>query len=357
MAAHGADGSTRRAKGPRDEGSTPRSHRTGADVSVVICAYTEDRWDLLCASVHSVMGQTVVPRELFLSIDHNPALYDRCRRQWEETGAGLPVRVVENRYEGRLGSARSTAAELATGEILAFLDDDAWAEPDWLEQMVAPFDDQKVIAVGGCPLPEFSRPRPGWFPLECDWVFGCAYRGLPTEVAPIRHVIGAAMAVRRADLAAVGYFHSDDHDDMDMSHRLLHRSPEKEIVFVPDAVVHHYVAANRVTWGYYWRRCFWVNRGKVGAYRQMGAARNLRAERQFAMRSVTAGLRTAAGDLLRGDPASLLRFGALCAGLLLAGLGYATGTLEWMLTGRKVTPVPRYEPSPERGDGKASRAI
>jgi glucosyl-dolichyl phosphate glucuronosyltransferase len=337
---------------PSDDGSDAPARKRSADVSVVICAYTEDRWDRLCESVDSIVGQTVVPRELFLSIDHNPDLFERCRRTWGRGGPGVPVRVVENRYQGRLGSARSTAAELATGEFLAFLDDDAWAEPDWLERMVRAFDDPGVIAAGGCPLPVFSKPRPRWFPLECDWVFGCAYRGLPTEVAPIRHVIGAAMAVRHADLKAVGYFHSDDHDDMDMCHRLLHHSPKSSIVFVPAAVVHHHVAPNRLTWGYYWRRCFWVNRGKVGAFREMGAARNLDAERQFAVRSVTGGLRDAARDLLRGDPASPLRFGALCSGLVLAGVGYATGTVEWVLTGRKLTRVPRYESD----GGSATRA-
>ncbi len=356
MAAERAEGAEGHSPEPRGDAPLPASYRRSIDASVVISAYTEDRWDLLCASIESIMSQSVVPRELFLSIDHNPALYDRCRHRWGEHRAGVPIHVVENKFEGRLGSARSTAAELATGEFVAFLDDDARAEPDWLEQMVAAFDDPTVVAVGGCPLPEFAKPRPVWFPFEFDWVFGCAYRGLPTEVAPIRHVIGAAMAVRRADLEAVGYFHSDDHDDMDMCHRLLHRSPESVIVFVPDAVVHHHVAESRVTWGYYWRRCFWVNRGKVGAFREMGAAGNLDAERQFAVRSVTAGIGNCARDLRRGDLASLLRFGALCAGLLLAAVGYATGSVEWKLTGRKVTRVPRYESS-EPEEGTTSRAI
>ncbi len=252
------------------------------DVSVIVCSYTDERWDLLCGCIDSIMDQTVLPREVFLSIDHNADLLRRCREQWADRPGRPPIHVVENRYDGRLGSARSTAAELAVGSIIAFLDDDACADRDWLERMVEPFDDRSVIAVGGRPLPVFSRPRPAWFPFECDWVFSCVYRGLPDEVAPIRHVIGAAMAVRRLDLVAIGYFHSDDHDDMDMCHRLLHRSPESKILFAPSATVHHYVHANRLTWSYFWRRCFWVNRGKVGAFRQMGGARNLVAERQFA---------------------------------------------------------------------------
>ena len=307
--------------------------RPGTDpaVSVIVCAYTLDRWGLLCDSVDSVLHQTLVPTELFLSVDHNRELFERCRERWPDSpsGSATVIRVLENRYDGHLGSARTTAAELATGEFIAFLDDDAAADPDWLERMVAPYADPGVIAVGGRPLPEFSRPRPAWFPRQYDWVFGCSYDGLPTETAPIRHVIGAAMSVRRADLVAIGYFHSDNHDDMDMCHRLLHHSPSSTILYEPSATVRHYVHENRLTWSYFWRRCFFVNRGKVRAFRQMGAARNLDAERSFARRSLTGGLRTGMREFATGDMGGLLRSLALCAGLALAGLGYLTGTVEW----------------------------
>lgn len=315
-----------------------RTTSAGApDVSVVICAYTLDRWELLGAAIDSVLGQTLVPREVFVSIDHNRALFERCRAQWDRPAAPgeIPITVVENRYAGHLGSARTTAAELASGRCIAFLDDDAAAEPDWLERMLAPFGDPSVIAVGGCPIPDFSKPRPGWFPPEYDWVFGCAYVGLPTTTAPVLHVIGAAMAVRRADLAAIGYFHSDNHDDMDMCHRLLHHSPDSRILFEPSAMVRHYVHAERLTWRYFWRRCFSVNRGKVKAFRDMGEARNLRAERSFARRSLTEGLSRGGRDLLRGDPAGLARSLVICAGLSLAGMGYAVGSIEWTLAERR----------------------
>jgi cellulose synthase/poly-beta-1,6-N-acetylglucosamine synthase-like glycosyltransferase len=301
------------------------------DVSVIICAYTLDRWDLLTKSIESVLDQRLPPKELFLSIDHNSDLFKKCMERWGDPDGwrGVPIQVVENRYDGHLGSARTTAAELATGRYIAFLDDDASAEPDWLEQILAPFDDPSVIAVGGRPLPVYSKPRPSWFPPEYDWVFGCAYLGLPETTAPIRHVIGAAMAVRRDDLVAIGYFHSDNHDDMDMCHRLVHHSPTSVIVFQPTAVVNHFVHENRLVWAYFWRRCFFVNRGKVGAFRQMGGAQNLQAERSFARRALTDGLARGGREALAGDVSGLSRSFALCAGLVMAGLGYLVGKFEW----------------------------
>ena len=302
----------------------------GGDVSVVICTYTPDRWEQLCAAVDSVLGQTRPPFELLVSVDHNRDLYERCVQRWGDRppAGGVPIRVVENRYPGHLGAARTTASELATGRIIAFLDDDAAAEPDWLEHMVPPFGDPAVVAVGGRPLPVFATARPRWFPAEYDWVFGCAYVGLPPSPAPILRVIGAAMAARRSDLAAIGYFHSDDHDDMDMCHRLLHHSPRGVILYEPRAVVRHHVPPDRVTWSYFWRRCFRVNRGKAGAFRQMGAARNLAAERRFARGALTGGLRQSGHDLVHGDPAGVARAAVLIAGLVLAGTGYTVGWVE-----------------------------
>ena len=58
---------------------------------------------------------------------------------------------TKNIVSGKVGPAekRDLAAEQAKGEILAFLDDDAYPEPDWLMKMVHCFEDKKVGAVGG----------------------------------------------------------------------------------------------------------------------------------------------------------------------------------------------------------------
>ena len=62
-------------------------------ISVVICAYTEDRWDDLVAAVASVRHQTVPPHEIVVVIDYNPALLARA-------GAALDgVMVVANRLK------------------------------------------------------------------------------------------------------------------------------------------------------------------------------------------------------------------------------------------------------------------
>ena len=304
-------------------------------VSVVICAYTEDRWSLLLRSVASVQAQSRAPVEIIVCLDHNEELFERCRSQWAGQAGHLstvPVRVVANKYGGRLGSARNTAAEIARGDIVAFLDDDACADPTWLERLIPPYDDPSVVAVGGAPRPEFEHSRPAWFPFEFDWVFGCAYVGLPEKQAAVLRLIGANMSVRRAALREIRGFHSDNHDDMDMCHRLKHARPSDQLVYEPAAQVQHFVPAARTTWAYFWRRCFFVNKGKVEALRQMEEAGNLSADVSFVGRALSRGVLKGLRQALRGDRWGAARAGAIVAGVVLAGSGHVAGTWRWHRT-------------------------
>ena len=181
---------------------------------------------------------------------------------------------------------------------------------------------------GGAPRPDYGRPRPSWFPHEFNWVFGCAYRGLPEERAATPRLIGASMSVRREALLEIGGFHSDNHDDMDMCHRLQIRWPNRVLVYEPAAVVHHFVHPDRLTWRYFWRRCFFVNRGKVAAHHNIGTSGNLDADAAFVRRTLTRGAMIELRAALGGDGGAVLRMLATAAGVALAAAGYAVGTVE-----------------------------
>jgi cellulose synthase/poly-beta-1,6-N-acetylglucosamine synthase-like glycosyltransferase len=307
-------------------------------VSVVICAYTEDRWLQLKKSVASVEAQTSPPIEIIVCIDHNEELLRRTEEYFGQArpAGAMPLIVLANKYNGHLGSARNTAAEFASGEVLAFLDDDAAAAADWLERLLAPYDDERVGAVGGAPLPVFEARRPRWFPHEFDWVFGCAYRGLPLTRAPLAHLIGANMSARRSALREIGGFHSDDHDDMDMCHRIAYA--RHRVLYEPLAIVYHFVPAARTTWHYFWRRCYLVNQGKVEAFANMQEASSLDAELTFVARTLTTGVLAEIRPVIRGDLYGLARVGAMIAGIALAGLGHLSGKLRLRGSSREGRP-------------------
>ena len=304
--------------------------------SVVICAYTLQRRELLERAVASVQNQTLAPEQIIVCIDHNPDMAAAAGRSWEDDGE---VTVVENHYPGRLGSARNTAVELATADVVAFLDDDAEAPADWLERIAAVYTSEPLAqAVGGGPRPRYESSRPSWFPLEFDWVFGCVYRGLPPERGHYDRLIGACMSARRSAILTVGGFHSDNHDDMDLSHRLTHTYGINAVVYDPSIEVAHFVPSDRLSWDYFWHRCFDVNRGKVLAFQDMEEAGNQRSDVAFVCRFLKSYL---PGYLRSPATGGWLRALAAVAGIGLAALGNARGRLDLA--------THRTAPSPTRG--------
>lgn len=311
-------------------------------VSVIICAYTEDRWLQLKKSVASVDAQTSPPIEIIVSIDHNEELLRKSEEYFgkERPAEAIPLIVLANKYSGHLGAARNTAAEFASGEVLAFLDDDATAAADWLERLIVPYDDERVGAVGGKPLPVFETGRPRWFPHEFDWVIGCAYRGLPLARGPSRRLIGANMSARRSALREIGGFHTDHQDDMDMCQRIAYA--QHKVLYEPLAIVHHLVPATRTTWHYFWRKCYTANQGKVEVRANMHRAASFRAELTFVTRALTTGVLAEIRDVVRGDLYGLARVGAMIVGIAFAGLGHLSGKLQLRRS--------RRGPGPEMAD-------
>ena len=115
-----------------------------------------ERWEDIRAAVESVEHQRREPHEIILVVDHNPDLHLRLKREYP--GAI----VVENAQEKGLSGGKNTGAATASGDIVAFLDDDAIAEPGWLEALEEGFADPAVMGVGGLTRPLWA---PGAAPL------------------------------------------------------------------------------------------------------------------------------------------------------------------------------------------------
>lgn len=306
-----------------------------ADVSVIICAYSDERWPQLAAAVASLETQTIAPREVLLVVDHNDALAARARTAFPA------LCVVPNPGRRGVSDARNTGLRLARGEIFAFLDDDAAAAPDWIERLVAAFEAPGVLGVGGTVDPDWAEGRPAWFPEEFDWVVGCSYRGLPARSAPVRNPIGANMAFRREAIEAVDWFQVGlgrvgtralGCEETEFCLRLRRRRPDAVVLHDPGIRVRHHVPGARGTWRYFVRRCWAEGQSKADLSRVAGADGALAAERSYVRRTLPLGVLRALKDgAVTADPNSLLRAGAIPLGLGVTAAGYGTKVIQTKL--------------------------
>ena len=306
-------------------------HPLTQDVSVVVCAYTVDRWPRTTAALRSAMAQVPPAHEVILVVDHNPELYERALR--ELTG----VAVVESTGVRGLSGARNTGLDLASGDLVVFLDDDAEADAGWLAALVAPYVSDDVMGTGGRVLAVWELTRPRWMPEEFDWVVGCSYRGLPTVEAPIRNPIGCSMSFRRHAAREAGGFRTEigrvgtlptGGEETDLAIRIRRLQPGSRILYEPTSTVRHHVPASRATWAYFRSRCYHEGRSKAILARLEGTTRGLSSERSYATRVLPSGVLRGLRDLLRGDWGGALRAGAIVAGLLITTIGYASGRVR-----------------------------
>lgn len=248
--------------------STPAASGKSPTVSVVIC--TRDRPEALRHCLASLPQQTRTPDQVVV-VD-NASVDDRTRAVAHAAG----VTYIREDRPG-LDIARNTGALAATGEIVAYTDDDVRLHPAWLERLLAAFERPEVMAVTGLVLPaELDTPAQEHF--ERYWGFGRGY--VPVEFGqkffsadrwrgcqPWQIGAGANMAFRRAVFATAGLFDerldvgaAGCSGDSEYWHRVL--SQGGVCRYDPTAVVFHY---HRRDYGGLSRQIFAYMRGHAAA--------------------------------------------------------------------------------------------
>jgi len=143
------------------------------------------------------------------------------------------------------GGKRDMAAKLASGEILAFIDDDAYPSNEWLDAALPHFEDPEVAAVGG---PGVTPPTDGYRERASGWILASpmgsgayTYRFRPGRWRTVDDFPSMNLLVKVPEFFAVGGFKSRywPGEDTEFCRKLI-SDLAKKIVYEPNAVVFHH---------------------------------------------------------------------------------------------------------------------
>lgn len=234
--------------------------------SVSVIVVTLNRPDFVRRCLNCLLSQSPRPDEVIVV---DASADDRTRRVCDEFPSVLYLRN-ENGF-GRMTASRNIGLAHACGDIIAFVDDDAFAHAGWLANLLAPYADPGVGAVGGRALNrqpgeellgvnEVGRLKPngnlsGYFAAD------------PGRIIEVDHVMGCNMSFRRAVLAQLGGFREDYpgisgiREDSDMCLRV--GAAGWRILFNPAACVDHEGAGQATGRRFDARYCYYLQRNHV----------------------------------------------------------------------------------------------
>lgn len=267
------------------------SEGPAADVAVVVCTYQMARWSQLMACLESLQQQSLRPSQVVVVVDGCP---DVARALHERRGPELVVVLPHNQG---LSAARNAGAAKTSTQWIAFLDDDAVAEPQWLELLHQACLELSAVGAGGWSLPDFDGDMPAWLPPELLWTVGCSHRGLPEQRTLVRNMFGGCALLDADVFRRVGGFNTqmgrvgDDAsggEEAEFCRRVAAVDSGARFAHVPDAIIRHRVGLERLSRAYLLRRCY--QEGKAKARLAESGRQALAPERDFVTKIAPRGI-------------------------------------------------------------------
>jgi len=238
-------------------------------ISVIISTYLHERLNDFLELSESISKQTYKDIEKIVVVDGNYELYAEIKSHMHSLGNN-DVKVLYNEKKSGLASSRNAGIKNASGNIVAFIDDDAVAAKDWIERLVSVYRDSNVIGVGGKILPLWMSSEPNCLPEELYWIIGATYKGFPEYMTKVRNLFGSNMSFKREVFEKVGSFDENlgrkgesqlQAEEAEFCIRVSRRLGK--VVYTPEAIVYHKVFSNRTRFGYIIKRAFWQGYSKA----------------------------------------------------------------------------------------------
>ena len=250
-------------------------------VSVIICSY--NRAAYIPLALQSLTGQTAASADFeTIVVDNNST--DNTAAVCKNFISTHPQYSIEYYTETQQGSsfARNTGAVHAKGALLCFMDDDAIAAPDYIENIIRFFAANKEAhALGGKIIPRYIPQKPNWISYHVASLVGnFDYSEHTTEFAEERYPLESNMIVSKIDFDSIGGFSTAipgvkgtlriGGEGKDFFFRLKEKG--RRVFYDPSVVVEHIVEVAKLTPEYMYRVASGIGRGERVRVLQKGKA-------------------------------------------------------------------------------------
>jgi glucosyl-dolichyl phosphate glucuronosyltransferase len=238
-------------------------------ISIVVTSYSirqiKDIQDLL----DSIKTQAYPEIETLFVVERSRELFSILKEK-ENDFPGL--KVIFNDTVPGMAASRNIGAKASTGEIVAFVDDDAVLTDQWAQETARAYDnDKRIIGLTGPILPLWEDPAMAWFPREFYWLFSCTYYDW-VEPREVRNGYGTNISFRKevfdrglfftTGLGSVGSKKGDEFkkqkttaEETELSLK-IRAITGKGIEYNPEIIVYHKVYRFRFTAKYIWKRAY-----------------------------------------------------------------------------------------------------
>lgn len=234
-------------------------------ISSIIC--TLNRSDYLRKAIHSLVEQTLNKKSYEILVVDNGSTDNTKQIVVEEFAQLQNLRYIYEPIMG-LSQARNTGLAHATGEYVAYLDDDAIACSQWLEKIVEVFETVKPQpgCVGGKIEPIWEAPRPDWLSDSLmTYLTTLDYSPTPVILNETRcRIPGANISFPKDLLKNMGGFPLDlgrkgtnllSKEESLIQQKLVDKG--YSCFYHPEIAVSHHVPASRLTKDFFVNRLYW----------------------------------------------------------------------------------------------------
>jgi GT2 family glycosyltransferase len=215
-------------------------------------------------AINSLLTQNYENTEIIVVVDGNEELYTKISEN-----KNIDKIILNDKNLG-LSESRNKGIKEAKGDVIAFFDDDAVADENWLEELVKMYEEKEAIAAGGELLPKWVTKKPKFLPEEYYWLVGATHKGFPEKVTEVRNTFGSNLSFKADVLRELGGFRSEmgvkgkgllQGEETELCERMRNKFG-KGVIYNPAAIVYHKVFPERLKMRFLLRRAFWQGYSK-----------------------------------------------------------------------------------------------